>query len=391
MASTVVAPRPSSALYVAVVKEFPAAESGYLLVSKLKGGPFEISTIESAQVTLMGNVAASPASGELIAFRDLTSRRLGDNTAIQALIRGILSGEVQAQLPAATVGSLQYLLSDVRRFFGTPVLEAGLSVTQLAKLTSWKHESIDHWIELGLMESYSIVLRVHPKAAAGRNDCYADRQSLQELGLLSRVSKNAWPKLYRVWALLLTLSRSTYMMKKKKPFVPPQTELTVALAKVVATTAHLTAQRVLAEAYCKDLGVRINAAVQARVTPEMQAAVDAALQVYNLQKEAHEAAKLAAGPLDSHWQAVCTARREYEAAQRALRKRTDTERAEMTAAENAILLATAAITESNKQETALRAAVQAETKARIAECLLKKEARRKSALVEALSARGDMY
>lgn len=128
----------------------------------LKGGPFRFSAVERAQAALVANVAASPSAGERIAFQDLTSRRLGDNTAIQTLMRAIQSGEVQAQGPAQTVGGLQYLLSDVRRFFGTPLLEAGLSVSQLAKLTGWKHESINHWIEQGLLESYSIVLRGQP-------------------------------------------------------------------------------------------------------------------------------------------------------------------------------------------------------------------------------------
>ncbi len=125
----------------------------------LKGGPIRVSAVEQVQATLMSNVAASAAAGERIAFQGLTSRRLGDNTAIQTLMRAIQSGEVQAQAPATTVGTLQYLLSDVRRFFGTPLLEAGLSVNQLATLTGWKHDSIDHWIESGLLESFTIVLR----------------------------------------------------------------------------------------------------------------------------------------------------------------------------------------------------------------------------------------
>jgi hypothetical protein len=128
----------------------------------LKGGPVRASSVEQAEMAMTANVATTPSAGERIAFQDLTSRRLGDNTAIQTLMRAIQTGEVQAQEPALTVGQLQYLLADVRRFFGTPLLEAGLSVSQLAKLTGWKHESIDHWIESGLLESFPIVLRGQP-------------------------------------------------------------------------------------------------------------------------------------------------------------------------------------------------------------------------------------
>ncbi|ARN18439.1 TniQ family protein [Piscinibacter gummiphilus] len=127
-----------------------------------KGGPFRAGAIADVQATLMTNLAETPTAGERIGFADLTSRRLGDNTAIQALMRAIQSGEVVAQGPADRVGKLQYPLAEVRRFFGTPLLEAGLSVSQLAKLTGWKHESIDHWIETGLLESHPIVLRGQP-------------------------------------------------------------------------------------------------------------------------------------------------------------------------------------------------------------------------------------
>jgi hypothetical protein len=127
-----------------------------------KGGPVRASSLTQLQETLFAHQAPAAAGGDVIAFADLTSRRLGDNTAIQNLMRAIQSGEVMAQGIAATVGALRYRLSEVRRFFGTPMLEAGLSVSQLAKLTGWKHESIDHWIEHGLLESLSIVLRGQP-------------------------------------------------------------------------------------------------------------------------------------------------------------------------------------------------------------------------------------
>lgn len=128
----------------------------------LKGGPIRTSSVDNASQCLKASQATNPAAGERIVFRDLTSRRLGDNTAIQTLMRAIQSGEVQAQGAAETVGALEYRLSDVRRFFGTPLLEAGLSVSQLAQLTGWKHESINHWIEEGLLESHAIVLRGQP-------------------------------------------------------------------------------------------------------------------------------------------------------------------------------------------------------------------------------------
>jgi len=128
----------------------------------MKGGPVRIGTVEALAAKLLGQQADAPAAGERVSFRDLTSRRLGDNTAIQNLMRAIHSGAVLAQGPAAEVGALEYTLSEVRSFFGTPLLEAGLSVNQLNKLTGWKNESVKHWMEAGLLESFAITLRGQP-------------------------------------------------------------------------------------------------------------------------------------------------------------------------------------------------------------------------------------
>lgn len=128
----------------------------------MKGGPVNAASLDKLVARLMSQQVATAADGDLIALKELTSRRLGDNTAIQALMRAIKAGEVAAQGRADRIGDLKYPLSEVRRFFGTPMLEAGLSVSQLAKLTGWKHESIDHWITQGPLQSHSIVLRGQP-------------------------------------------------------------------------------------------------------------------------------------------------------------------------------------------------------------------------------------
>jgi len=57
---------------------------------------------------------------------------------------------------------VQLLRADVQRYFGTPLLEAGRSIHQLSNATEWKWESVSHWLELGLLEAGSIVLRGQP-------------------------------------------------------------------------------------------------------------------------------------------------------------------------------------------------------------------------------------
>ena len=100
--------------------------------------------------------------GEVITWAELTSRRMGDKQAIHCAMQAAACGELLPVAKGRHLGQVGFLRSEVMAYFGTPVLEAGLAVNQLSKLTGWKWESISHWIELGLLESQSIVLRGQP-------------------------------------------------------------------------------------------------------------------------------------------------------------------------------------------------------------------------------------
>lgn len=127
-----------------------------------KAGPASRASLEAFAAKLTTGVNKRQHSGERIALKELSSRRLGDKGAISSAIRAIHNGEVQALGSARTVGGLQYALEEIRSYFATPVLEAGLSVQRLSELTGWKWESISNWIESELLESQSIVLRGQP-------------------------------------------------------------------------------------------------------------------------------------------------------------------------------------------------------------------------------------
>ena len=86
---------------------------------------------------------------------------MGDKAAIQRVMQAAAAGELSAVKVARTVGGVAFRRSDVMRYFGTPLLEAGMSIQQLSKASGWKWESIAHWIDEGLLESHEIVLRGH--------------------------------------------------------------------------------------------------------------------------------------------------------------------------------------------------------------------------------------
>ena len=130
----------------------------------LKGGEIEMASLVTLKDKLHNQSQPAVKDGQWIELRDLTSRRLGEKRSVQALFKAIVAGEVKTlgSRSSTGIGSLRYLLEDVRQFFGAPALEAGMSITDLTKMTGWKHESISHWISQGLLEATTIMLRGQP-------------------------------------------------------------------------------------------------------------------------------------------------------------------------------------------------------------------------------------
>lgn len=125
-----------------------------------KGGPVERASIVKLIALLRSHRAVSAGlEGRRIALRELSSRRAGDKKAITAALRAIAAGEIRPVGASESVGGLQFPMAEVARHFSRPTLDAGLSVQALSELTGWKWESINHWIEAGMLESDDIVLR----------------------------------------------------------------------------------------------------------------------------------------------------------------------------------------------------------------------------------------
>ena len=61
-------------------------------------------------------------------------------------------GDLVPVVGGPTLGKLGFLKSEVAQYFGTPVIEAGMTMTDLMKATGWKSETIRHWIDEGLLK-----------------------------------------------------------------------------------------------------------------------------------------------------------------------------------------------------------------------------------------------
>lgn len=153
----------------------------------MKGGSVQRRSLDELLERL--NHAAVPqpeALGDALSWAELTSRRLGDKRAIQAVMKAAADGKLNAARRGRSLGQVQFLREDVLPYFGTPVLEAGMSVQQLAKATGWKWESISHWMELGLLESASIELRGQPCRVVAPQHLLRFRQAYLPIADLAR-------------------------------------------------------------------------------------------------------------------------------------------------------------------------------------------------------------
>ena len=153
----------------------------------MKGGPVERQSVIDLYERV-GRFAEPIAVGDeaTLIWAELTSRRMGEKQAIESLMKAIANGDVKAVTHARTLGAMEFLRSDVSAYFGTPLLEAGMSIQELARATGWKWESIAHWINEGLLASETIQRRGQQCRVVSPQQLLAFRQSYIPLADLGR-------------------------------------------------------------------------------------------------------------------------------------------------------------------------------------------------------------
>jgi hypothetical protein len=129
----------------------------------MKGGPVDRQSVLDLyeRVERLAHPVAV-ADDATLTWAQLTSRRMGDRKAIESLMQAIANGNVKAVARGRNLGEMSFLRTDVSPYFGTPLLEAGMSIQQLAKETGWKWESIQNWVDEGLLASELIQRRGQP-------------------------------------------------------------------------------------------------------------------------------------------------------------------------------------------------------------------------------------
>ncbi|WP_186223236.1 hypothetical protein [Burkholderia gladioli] len=153
----------------------------------LKGGQVERgSVVELFERVRDAAEPATAAEDERVLWAAFTSRRMGDRQAIQKLMLAIADGRMKAVVRGRRLGDMAFRRDEVTSYFGTPLLEAGMSLQQLSKFTGWKWESISHWIDRGLLDSKSIVLRGQPCRVVLPHQLLAFRQTYVPLADLAR-------------------------------------------------------------------------------------------------------------------------------------------------------------------------------------------------------------
>lgn len=153
----------------------------------MKGGPVEHqSLLDLYERVDRWAEPAAIADDATLTWAELTSRRMGEKQAIESLMKAIANGNAKAVARAQSLGEMSFLRSDVSPYFGTPLLEAGMSIQQLAKATGWKWESISHWVDEGLLASESTQRCGQPCRVVLPFQLLAFRQSYIPLADLAR-------------------------------------------------------------------------------------------------------------------------------------------------------------------------------------------------------------
>ncbi|MFC7298086.1 TniQ family protein [Herminiimonas aquatilis] len=153
----------------------------------MKGGPVELLSISELYEYVERQVVPAAVTDDAsTTWAKFTSRRMGDKHAIESLMKAVANGEVKAIACARTLGEFSFRRADVSQYFGTPLLEAGMSIQQLAKATGWKWESISHWMEEGMLAYESIQLRGQTCRVVLPHQLLAFRQSYIRLADLAR-------------------------------------------------------------------------------------------------------------------------------------------------------------------------------------------------------------
>lgn len=153
-----------------------------------KGGPVERRSIESLHARLREAARnRKRRAGDRVLWSELTSRRMGDKKAIAAAMKGAFAGELIPVAAGRDIGEVAFLRTELAAYFGTPLLEAGMSVQQLAKETGWKWESISHWINQGLLGAEQITLRGQRCRVITPSQLLSFRQTYLPLADLARV------------------------------------------------------------------------------------------------------------------------------------------------------------------------------------------------------------
>lgn len=153
----------------------------------MKAGPIERRSLLDLHAQVQqGASSAAVADDATLSWSEFTSRRMGEKRAIESLMQAIASGQVKAVTRARNLGEMAFRMEDVSQYFGTPLLEAGMSIQQLSKATGWKWESIAHWMDEGLLACESIQLRGQPCRVVLPHQLLAFRQTYIPLADLAR-------------------------------------------------------------------------------------------------------------------------------------------------------------------------------------------------------------
>lgn len=116
-----------------------------------KSGAVSKKSLENFQITIKERTFPS-FDDRKIEVKKIASLKLGENSKLHQIFRGIYDGGIKVASTAEKFGDFKISLEDVYRVLKVSEQGKGYSIEELGEITGWKWEAVAYWMDCGLLE-----------------------------------------------------------------------------------------------------------------------------------------------------------------------------------------------------------------------------------------------
>ena len=116
-----------------------------------KSGAVSKKSLENFQMIIKKR-AFTNFNDKKIEVKKIASLKLGENSKLHQIFRGIYDGGIKVASTAEKFGDFKVSLEDVYRVLRVSEQGKGYSIEELGEITGWKWEAVAYWMDCGFLE-----------------------------------------------------------------------------------------------------------------------------------------------------------------------------------------------------------------------------------------------